>query len=256
MTRHKRHRLNLRSMYQWHRYIGAFIAIFVMLLSVTGIMLNHTTELKLDKRYIRSDGLLNYYGIHAPDTIVSYKTSYGWVSQWQEMLLVNNRVIGLNSEKLLGALVYRDMLIVALTGKVILFTPQFEIIETLGGVQGVPSGMWSIGRDDQHRLIVNSAHGRYIADEDLTQWRHSDVQSVSWSAPVKLPEDVYEQMLEQYRGRGLSIEKFIQDLHSGRIFGQFGVLFVDLTGILLLFLACSGLWLWSMRLLRDRQRQY
>lgn len=75
MTRHKHHRVKLRSMYQWHRYFGVAIALFVILLSVTGMLLNHTVQLALDKRYVQSNWLLGWYGISAPEQIRSYHTA-------------------------------------------------------------------------------------------------------------------------------------------------------------------------------------
>ncbi|MDH5445432.1 MAG: PepSY domain-containing protein [Gammaproteobacteria bacterium] len=257
MTRHKRHhRIKLRSMYQWHRYVGVSVALFVMVLSVTGFMLNHTEALGLDKQYVKNAALLDWYGIRVPESIQTYKTSFGWVSQWHDTLMVNDRVVNKETAKLLGAVVYRDMLVIALQGKLHLYTPDLQLIETLGGVQGVPSGMWSIGLDDKQGLVVNSAHGSYLADKDLLQWQHTKTRAVKWSAPSTLPENIFIAMQEQYRGRSLSMERFTLDLHSGRLFGQLGVYLVDAAGMMLMFLACSGLWLWSMRLLRARQGQH
>lgn len=256
MTRHKRHKIKLRSMYQWHRYLGVSVALFVLILSVSGIMLNHTGALALDKHFVKSNILLDWYGVYAPEKIYSYKTSQGWISQWDSHLYMDNKTLGEYSDKLLGATVYQGMLIVALERTILLFTPQGELIEILRGTQGVPAGMWAIGLGSQQQLVVNSAHGTYVADQDIVQWQHSKADSVKWSAPSQLPDSIYQIMLENYRGQGLSMERLFLDLHSGRLFGQFGVYLVDLAGLLMMFLACSGLWLWSMRLLRERQRQH
>ena len=50
-----------------------------------------------------------------------------------------------------------------------------------------------------------------------------------------------------YRGYGLTLERVLLDLHSGRVLGSAGVLLVDAAAILFLLLAISGLWLWSRR---------
>lgn len=51
------------------------------------------------------------------------------------------------------------------------------------------------------------------------------------------------------------MERVILDLHSGRLLGNYGVYFSDIVALLMVFLAGSGLWLWSMRLLRERERR-
>ena len=54
-------------------------------------------------------------------------------------------------------------------------------------------------------------------------------------------------MLRMYRGRGLSMEKLILDVHSGRILGRFGVILVDLAAVLFLLLSITGTWIWIRR---------
>lgn len=255
MTRHKRHRIKLRSMYQWHRYTGVTIALFVILLSVTGIMLNHTMQLELDKQYVKTDWLLDWYGITAPEQTNSYRAGQHWISQWQDRLLLEQHDLGSYPGKLLGMVHYQDMLVVALEGSVLLFTTQGELIETLRGAQGVPAGMWAIGLNSKYRVVVKSAHGTYIADKQLLQWHDSDDDSAHWSGPTTLPDDVYQHMLALYRGKGLSLERVVLDLHSGRLLGRGGIYFTDIVAVLLSFLAASGLWIWSMRIIRERQRQ-
>lgn len=53
---------------------------------------------------------------------------------------------------------------------------------------------------------------------------------------------------EELRGRGISLEKFILDLHTGNIFGVSGKFISDLAAIALIFLALSGLYnLWMRK---------
>ena len=62
MTRHNKKKSRaklLRSLYIWHRYIGISTAIFVIVLTFTGLVLNHTDELELDAAYVQSDFLLD-----------------------------------------------------------------------------------------------------------------------------------------------------------------------------------------------------
>jgi uncharacterized iron-regulated membrane protein len=50
-----------------------------------------------------------------------------------------------------------------------------------------------------------------------------------------------------WRGTGLSLERVLLDLHSGRILGEAGVWLVDAAALLFLLLAGSGVWLWGRR---------
>jgi hypothetical protein len=48
-----------------------------------------------------------------------------------------------------------------------------------------------------------------------------------------------------YRGRVLTLERLMLDLHSGRLFGLGGTWLMDIVAALLVILAASGMWLWS-----------
>ena len=53
---------------------------------------------------------------------------------------------------------------------------------------------------------------------------------------------------EELRGRGVNLEKFILDLHTGNFFGVSGKLLSDLAAIALIFVTISGLYnLWRRK---------
>ena len=53
---------------------------------------------------------------------------------------------------------------------------------------------------------------------------------------------------EELRGRGISLEKFILDLHTGNLFGLSGKIISDIAALALIFLTLSGLYnLWMRK---------
>ncbi len=257
MSRHrKKPRLRkLRSMYIWHRYIGVSAALLVILLAITGVLLNHTEALQLDSRYVRNGWLLDHYGIHAPARVRSFAVQERWLSQWGERLYLDDTEVGRSDRPLLGALAHEGMLVAALEGEIWLLTPEGELIEKLGGGEGVPAGMRAIGHTPAGKLAVQAAHGIYVADAQLLDWRETPGAQADWIQEQTLPEQRYQRLLEHYRGRGLNLERVILDLHSGRLFGRYGIYVMDAAALLMLFLALSGTWIWGMRHIRNRQRK-
>ncbi|MCK4834867.1 MAG: hypothetical protein KAT12_08810, partial [Gammaproteobacteria bacterium] len=61
----------------WHRRIGLLALVLIVILSITGIMLNHTERLALDKSYVNNSLLLNWYGIEPEDEPVSFQVNHG-----------------------------------------------------------------------------------------------------------------------------------------------------------------------------------
>jgi len=164
MTRHHKQgapaRL-LRSLYIWHRYIGIAAAIFVIVLTLTGLLLNHTDELKLDSSYVQSDHLLDWYGINAPGELTGYTSGPVSITAVNDQVFWGNKQLSHVSVPLAGLLVYRDLVVIAAGEGLSLYTIEGELIEKLEHVAGVPPGILAIGITAQGLLAVKTVQGIY-----------------------------------------------------------------------------------------------
>jgi len=250
MTRHPktkpRARL-LRSLYIWHRYFGLATALFVVVLSLTGLALNHTEALQLDARHVRSGTLLDWYGIHAPETFVSYRAGSHAISQLGNHLYLDLQPVPAAEGKLAGALEYAGLVVAGLDSGLLLFTRDGELIEQLGPAAGVPAGIQAVGTDTAGKLAIKTALGDYRTDENFIEWTPASESDVSWAAATPPEPQLAEALRNAWRGTGLPLERVLLDLHSGRIFGEAGVWLVDAAALLFLLLAGSGVWLWGRR---------
>ncbi len=68
--------------------------------------------------------------------------------------------------------------------------------------------------------------------------------AITWAAVKPLSASESEPFRTAYRSRLLSIERWLQDLHSGRFFGTIGIIVLDIASALLLILAVTGLIIW------------
>ena len=123
------------------------------------------------------------------------------------------------------------------------------VIEILRSADGVPSAMQARGINNNQTIFVKAAHGIYQLDIDELNWHKNKLNEadIIWSTPSKIDKELYHQIEKHYRGKGLTLEKVIQDIHSGRIMGYWGVLFVDLIGVFLLVLIITGCYMWFKR---------
>ena len=228
----------------WHKTIGVIIALLVLLFCVTGVLLNHTEELDLDNIYLESEPLLALYNIEVETDPVAFGIGGDWISQLGEIVFFNQTAMPFEDGQLIGAVRQNDQIVIAITEELHLVTLQGDLIESLSGYEGVPAGMSQIGVTDTNDLIIRSAHGDYLADLDALEWKVYDGPPALWSQSVALPTELESALLRAYRGKGLSVERLLLDLHSGRVFGKFGVYLMDVTAILLMLLAISGVWMW------------
>jgi len=250
MTRHHKKKSRarlLRSLYIWHRYFGITAAVFVVVLSVSGLLLNHTEELELDSSYVKSGFLLNWYGIHAPQGLTSFTSGTVTITAVGEQIFWGAKHLPNVSAPLVGMLTYGDLVVIASGGSLSLYTSDGELVEKLDQVAGVPDGILALGVTSQALLAIKTAQGVYLTNESMLEWHRDNESDVLWSKISPLPVELESGLQRSYRGIGLSAERLMLDLHSGRILGRAGVYLVDAAAIIFLLLAVSGVWLWARR---------
>lgn len=229
----------------WHRRFGVASALLVVWLALSGILLGHSDDLDLDERHVSAAWLLDWYGIGAP-AIVGYRVDGDWIMQAGERLYFNGRPLAGNYGRLAGAVALSGEIAVAAGAQLLLLTDTGELVEVLGRAHGVPAPLQAIGRRDG-RLAARGPKGDYIAAADLLGWRPVRVANADWSQPSAVPQALRDRVVRDYRRRLLTVERFMLDLHSGRLLGRFGVWVMDLAAVAFLVLAGSGLWLWLLR---------
>jgi hypothetical protein len=231
----------------WHRWLGLAAAAFVMVLSLSGLLLNHTEELTLDSRHVQSTSLLDWYGIKVPGDMRSFTVGEDIVTQLGGRIYWNTIPVPQLSARLIGAVNFTDFAVVAIEGELLLFSRRGELIERLGGAAGVPAGMQAIGITPHGTLAIDAAHGYYQTDDMFLEWSETGTLDAEWARPETPKEELRAALEQAWRGTGLSFERVLLDIHSGRILGSWGVYLVDAAAVLFLVLAASGIWLWSRR---------
>lgn len=247
--RKRHHRLKLKSLYVWHRYVGLAVALLVVVLSITGIVLNHTDGLRLASRYVQSGWLLDWYGIEAPQRAVQYQAGEHRITLLDTQLFLDVQRLPDEHSGLRGMLALNDMLVIAQRDRILLLTTDGRLIEQLGTDTGVPYNLQRLGTAPTGDLIVDAQAGLFIADADYLKWTpwSGDAASVAWSSSSEPTADELVELQRLFRNQILPWERVMLDLHSGRIFGAWGPWLMDAAAGLLLFLAASGTFIWWKR---------
>lgn len=228
---------------KWHRTIGISSAIFMILLATSGILLNYTEQIGLNTIHITNKRLLDWYNIQAPSS-KSFTTQRHWITQIGSQLYFNqSKIIDHITENLIGAVSTQDGITIALDKTFLLLTENGEIIEKIPDLDCLPATRKSIGTATKG-IIIRTTQGDYLIDLDQQHCDRTDHLAIDIARPSQLPPPLHAELTQLYRGHGLSLEKLIIDIHSGRILGQAGILLVDFMALLFLILSISGIYLW------------
>lgn len=230
----------------WHRSLGFLAALLVVFIAGTGLLLNHSEELGLDEVMLDSDWILGLYGIDSAANPDAFKAGQSWLSRFGSRLYLDDQDTGHQSERLTGAIELGDLILVALPEGLLLMSTGGELVERITVLPGISGTIQAIGKIGEIP-ILNTTAGLYSGNADLTAWRQENDDEAVWSVPGMLPEQIRRQIEQQHRGAGISLERFILDVHSGAVLGKLGKYISDLFAILILLLALSGLWVSRLR---------
>jgi hypothetical protein len=214
-------RRSLRSPYVWHRWLGVVCAVIVLWLSATGIALNHTSALGLERARLSHAWLLWAYGMRPEAPTVGHQVAGTWISQAGGKLFFNSMPVADWQEAVVGVATHEGLILVTGKHEALLLTPEGQVVERLR--EGVLP--------------------------DMPRPRQTKTAA--------LPEALREQIVAMGGGLELTGARVLADLHSGRLFGSQGPLFMDLAAAGFIVLALTGLWLWwrFQRAQRHRERR-
>jgi hypothetical protein len=230
----------------WHRRIGLVVAVLVLLLSLTGLLLNHSARLGLDDRSVQADWLLEWYGFPPVGQVVSYRVANHWISWVGSRLYLDETPVAEAAEAPVGAAPAGDgILAVGFPDELLLLAPNGEVIERMGA-EALPGRLTDVGTTAEGALAVATDDGRFAADQDLLEWTPAGA-AAQWSEPVATPPALREPLLQAQRGPGLPAERVLLDLHSGRLFGPWGPFVMDAAAIAFLVLTATGIVNWWRR---------
>jgi hypothetical protein len=200
-------------MYKLHHKIGLIFSIFIILLAITGILLNHPETFNLNKVKIKSSLLADLYGIKPK--ITSFKLEDDYISTAGNKLYMNETPLDFSLEGKLHS-------IAPLENNILLLV-------------------------DPYLITINQS-GEVLNIEESGENKFPWVMR-----QTKLPKSIADKITADFASDVITLERLIIDIHSGRIIGIPAVLFNDLVALMMIFLAVTGFLTWSRRRKRQKQ---
>ena len=240
----------------WHRRIGLSVFVVLIFLAISGFALNHSPALKLNKIALSSDWLLSWYGFE-PASPTGFEVNGHWLYYSGDNRLLVNTISSVTDSPattcnlaLRSAAANSDWLFALCSDALILLMPDGQFVEQFTLVDGLPSNLKVLSVvDEKVYLASDSAAFEFDPQSLVIMPTDQAMQTIldRQSPERALPEVLAEQLGQSLSGPSISLETVILDLHSGRFFGNFGVLFIDLVGLLVCFLSITGLLAWLNR---------
>lgn len=230
-----------------HRRIGLVAIWLVLWLSITGVFLNHSDGWGLDERPVRLSWLSRLYGLEVAPITQGYALKSGWLVALPQGYYLKGKWVADDYGVLVGGLELDSVTLLVTTESVVVLDQEGEVLDVQGVFHGLEGRYLKVGlREDLPAL--QSSEESYLGDGTASQWQAylGSGGAVRWSVSETLPASLLKGInaMGQAAQPSVSLERLILDLHTGRLFGRFSWLFMDIFALLLVVGAISGFVIW------------
>lgn len=226
---------------RWHRWFGLITAIPLLVLASTGLLLNHLDDLQLRQRPLPLV-LAKFYGVPEPEAVLGSQTNTGGWWLWaDDSLYFQQHLVAPCKAPFAGVAKVGPLHVAGCGRDLLLLSDSGDLLERLGRDYGVPT-FSALGTSDGGLLLQTQTGVRQFDVDSLTL----DDWAGGWQplVPVKAPDALAKQIPRQLVPEELNWERLLLDVHAGRVLPWLGTLIMDISALLMLALAGSGLLIW------------
>lgn len=220
--------------------------LFLVLISISGLLLNHADRLGLS-RTAAAPWLLNLYGVELPPIDTAFAAGGVLFATSADTLYANGNPLANSVNRLIGAVAVENVIVLATGNEFFITTTDAALIERFAPAALQP--MRQLGTDGRG-IIVAFADGYAEFDADQMSVGAAEniaLDTVAWSRPALPSAEQAQQIGVAALGQAINWERVLLDLHSGRILPGLGRYLADITALALLYMCFSGIVLWTRR---------
>ena len=197
-----------------HRYVGLGICIFLVHLAITGIFLNHSIGLRLDKTFITWPWLLNQYNLTVPEPANIFTIGKNNFSTIDGEVFFNDKPIFLAEEDLLGVSQNQDTFILASSSTITVISKEGYIINK---ENVLPFTVKNIGINGDE-VVINDSEDKIWSSESINGvWELTQNRAVQWSMEGSITPINHEKIRKYFVGDGVSLEQLRSSIRKLKI---------------------------------------
>lgn len=226
---------------RWHRWTGLLVAVPLLVLASTGLLLNHLDDLSLRQRPLPL-WLAQYYGV--PPLSPALGSDVGEQDWWlwaDQTLYRDGTALAQCSAPFVGVVAVGALRVAGCGRELVLLSGAGEVFERLGTDYGVPI-FTAVGSAPGVVLLATASGAQQFNPDTLAlqPW----MQDWQPQTVLRVPTALAKQLPRQQVPVELNWERLLLDVHAGRVLPLLGTLLMDLSALLMLLLAGSGVLIW------------
>lgn len=212
----------LKTLARWHRRLAVFVGLWLVVLAVTGTLINHAHDWGLDRSPLPGTVQQLVYGVESGEDLCTIVAD-----------------LGPDCRDLFGRLTMPAGDLLLGVSRLVLLDGHGRVVESLSAAQFGLSGLEG-GLRQGSEVYLRDARQTVRTDPDLLDW-----EVVGADAAVALAGGDWQE--RGTAAASITWERLLLDLHAARFMGPAAKYFNDLLAALILVLAFSGGWLYRSK---------
>ena len=237
-------KLKLRKL---HKYLGFAFSIFILHLTVTGILLTYPETFNVEETYISNFFILKKYNM---DT---HKEVYGLSNIEDEVVIIknniyfNNKFIDKFNNEIINLLYQKkEERIIVLSKSVIgiyfleSIDGEFEINNIISLENTKKIKQLGLNLSDDIVFLNNDKEYYNLDNNNLLKLVNEKDKNIKWSNISTIDKKLAKSYLNIHQGKGVSLTRILTELHNGKFFGSIFTLILFFSSLSLIFLTLSS----------------
>ena len=237
-------KLKLRKL---HKYLGFAFSLFILHLTVTGILLIYPRTFNIEETYVSNFFILKKYNM---DT---HKDVYGLSNVEDEVVIIRNNIyvnsqfIDKFSDEIINVLYQKKEKKIIILSKSIIGIYFFENIDGALEIKDIISlentyKINDLGQNLSGDIIFLKNDSEYynLNNKYLIKLANVKDKNIKWSNISKIDKKLAKYYLNIHQGKGVSLTRILTELHNGKFFGSIFTLILFFSSLSLIFLTLSS----------------
>ena len=238
-------KLKLRKL---HKYIGFTFSLFILHLTITGILLTYPKTFQIEEAYINNYFILKKYNMETHEEVYGLKNIEDEVITIKNNVYINSKFIDKFNEKILSLLYDKNEDKIYILSKSLIGIYSFETFDNEMEIKDIITiqniyNLNSIGKNLSSKEILFKNDSQYykIKENKLLEFlANNSKANINWFNVSAVNKELAKYYLKIHQGDGVSLTRVLTELHNGKFFGSIFTLILFISSLSLLFLTISS----------------
>ena len=250
-------KLKLRKL---HKYLGFAFSLFILHLTVTGILLTYPKTFNVEETYVSNFFILKKYNMDTHREVFGLSNIEDEVVIIKNNIYINSKFVDKFNDAIINILYQKKYKRIIILSKSTIGIYFFENIDGELEINDIISlentkKIKYLGLNLSSNIVFLKNDNEYynLDDNYLLKMVNEKDKNIKWSNISTMDKKLAKYYLNIHQGKGVSLTRILTELHNGKFFGSIFTLILFFSSLSLIFLTLSS-FIFATNIFKNKKR--